>query len=169
MKLTPLAFSLSSLLALLVTGCQSEPDSSTAPAPPSATSSSTTGPSPFGSTASVDASGWVTTASGLRYQVLASGPGTGQSPAPYDSVTVHYKGTLTNGAVFDSSLDRGQPATFGVGQVIPGWTEALQLMKPGDKWMLYIPSQLAYGSRAVGGKIPANSDLLFQVELLKIN
>ena len=169
MKLTPLAFSLSSLLALLVTGCQSEPDSSAAPAPPSATSSSTTGPSPFGSIASVDASGWVTTASGLRYQVLASGPGTGQSPAPYDSVTVHYKGTLTNGEVFDSSLDRGQPATFGVGQVIPGWTEALQLMKPGDKWMLYIPSQLAYGSRAVGGKIPANSDLIFQVELLKIN
>lgn len=169
MKLTPLAFSLSSLLALLVTGCQSEPEGSAAPTPPSATSSSTPGQSLFGSTASVDASGWVTTSSGLRYQVLAAGPGTGQSPGKLDMVTVHYKGTLTNGTVFDSSLDRGQPATFGVGQVIPGWTEALQLMKPGDKWMLYIPSQLAYGSRAVGGKIPANSDLIFQVELLKIN
>lgn len=169
MKLTPLALSLSSTLALLVTGCQSEPDSSGAPTAPSAASGSTTGQGPFGSTASVDASGWVTTSSGLRYQVLASGPGTGQSPGKLDMVTVHYKGTLTNGTVFDSSLDRGQPASFGVGQVIPGWTEALQLMKPGDKWLLYIPSQLAYGSRAVGGKIPANSDLIFQVELLKIN
>lgn len=171
MKLTPLAFSLSSTLALLVTGCQSEPEGSAAPAPqsPASSASSSSAPSRFSSAASVDASGWVTTASGLRYQVLASGPGTGQSPAPYDSVTVHYKGTLTNGSVFDSSIERGQPATFGVGQVIPGWTEALQLMKPGDKWMLYIPSQLAYGSRAVGGKIPANSDLIFQVELLKVN
>ena len=110
----------------------------------------------------------MTTASGLRYQVLASGPANGRSPTPSDSVTVHYRGTLTNGTVFDSSYDRGIPATFGVSQVIPGWTEALQLMKPGDKWMLHIPARLAYGERAMGDKIPANSDLVFQVELLQI-
>ena len=81
---------------------------------------------------------------------------------------VHYRGTLTDGTVFDSSIDRGVPATFGVGQVIAGWTEALKLMKPGDKWMLYIPSRLAYGSQAVGGKIPPSSDLIFEVELLQI-
>lgn len=81
---------------------------------------------------------------------------------------VHYRGTLTDGTVFDSSYDRGTPASFGVGQVIPGWTEALKLMKPGDKWMLHIPANLAYGSRAVGGKIPPNSDLIFQVELLQV-
>ena len=81
---------------------------------------------------------------------------------------VHYRGTLTNGTVFDSSIERGTPAVFGVGQVIPGWTEALQLMKPGDKWTLFIPSRLAYGSRAVGDKIPANSTLIFYVELLDV-
>lgn len=112
--------------------------------------------------------GEVTTASGLRYQVLSSGPAGGRSPTRLDTVKVHYRGTLTDGTVFDSSIDRGTPATFGVGQVIPGWTEALQLMKPGDKWMLYIPSHLAYGNRAVGGKIPPNSDLIFEVQLLEI-
>ena len=81
---------------------------------------------------------------------------------------VHYRGTLTDGSVFDSSYERGQPATFGVGQVIPGWTEALRLMKPGDKWLLQIPSHLAYGSRGMGSKIPPNSDLIFQVELLHV-
>lgn len=112
--------------------------------------------------------GVVTTASGLQYQVLASGPATGRSPTRSDAVKVHYRGTLTNGSVFDSSFDRGMPAVFGVGQVIPGWTEALQLMKPGDKWMLYIPSRLAYGEHAMGDKIPANSTLIFEVELLEI-
>jgi FKBP-type peptidyl-prolyl cis-trans isomerase FklB len=110
----------------------------------------------------------MTTASGLQYQVLASGPAGGRSPTHFNSVIVHYRGTLTDGTVFDSSYDRGQPATFGVGEVIPGWTEALKLMKTGDKWMLYIPSHLAYGNRAVGGKIPPNSDLIFQVELLQV-
>ena len=108
------------------------------------------------------------TASGLQYQVVASGPATGRSPTRLDTVKVHYRGTLTNGTVFDSSLERGMPAVFGVGQVIPGWTEALQLMKPGDKWMLYIPARLAYGDRAMGDKIPANSTLIFLVELLEI-
>jgi FKBP-type peptidyl-prolyl cis-trans isomerase FklB len=109
-----------------------------------------------------------TTASGLQYQVLRSGPADGRSPTLSDSVSVHYRGTLTSGAVFDSSYDRGIPATFGVGEVIPGWTEALQLMKPGDKWLLYIPSHLAYGPRGMGDKIPPDSDLVFQVELLKV-
>jgi FKBP-type peptidyl-prolyl cis-trans isomerase FklB len=81
---------------------------------------------------------------------------------------VHYRGTLTDGTVFDSSIERGQPATFGVGQVIPGWTEALRLMKPGDEWLVYIPSRLAYGSQAVGSKIPPNSDLIFQMALLQV-
>lgn len=83
-------------------------------------------------------------------------------------MTVHYIGKLTDGTVFDSSVERGQPATFGVAQVIPGWTEALQLMKPGDQWVLYIPARLAYGNRAVGSKIPPNSDLVFQVALIQV-
>jgi len=112
--------------------------------------------------------GVMTTASGLQYQVLESGPATGRAPTRSETVRVHYRGTLTDGTVFDSSIDRGEPATFGVGQVIPGWTEALQLMKPGDKWMLFIPSRLAYGSQAVGGKIPPNSTLIFLVQLLDI-
>lgn len=115
-----------------------------------------------------DSEGFVTTASGLKYKVLASGPASGRSPTRYDSVVVHYRGTLSDGTVFDSSYDRGEPATFGVGQVIAGWTEALQLMKPGDKWMLHIPFRLAYGSQAVGDKIRPFSNLDFQVELLQI-
>lgn len=116
----------------------------------------------------VDASGLVTTPSGLRYRVLTAGPADGRSPSTFDSVLVHYRGTLTDGTVFDSSYDRGTPATFGVGQVISGWTEALKLMKPGDKWMLQIPSRLAYGGQGAGTKIPPNSDLIFQVELLQV-
>lgn len=108
-----------------------------------------------------------TTASGLQYQVLNEGKG--KSPAPTDRVTVHYTGKLTDGSVFDSSVKRGQPATFGVNQVIPGWTEALQLMKEGDKWMLYIPYALAYGERGSPPQIPPFSTLLFEVELLKVN
>ena len=109
-----------------------------------------------------------TTASGLQYLVVESGPAGGRSPTRFDTVKVHYRGTLTNGTVFDSSLERGMPAIFGVGQVIPGWTEALQMMKPGDKWMLYIPARLAYGDRPMGDKIPANSTLVFLVDLLEI-
>jgi FKBP-type peptidyl-prolyl cis-trans isomerase FklB len=107
-----------------------------------------------------------TTGSGLQYKVLKSG--TGASPKPTDSVKVHYHGTLLDGTVFDSSVDRGEPVTFGVGDVIPGWTEALQLMKVGDKWQLYIPSKLAYGERSAGPKISPNSTLIFDVELLSI-
>lgn len=108
-----------------------------------------------------------TTASGLQYQVLTEG--TGKTPSPSDRVTVHYTGKLTDGSVFDSSVQRGQPATFGVNQVIPGWTEALQLMKEGDKWMLYIPYALAYGERGSPPQIPPFSTLVFEVELIKVN
>ncbi len=109
-----------------------------------------------------------TTASGLQYEVLTAGP-EGPSPNASDKVTVHYTGTLLDGTVFDSSVKRGQPATFGVGQVIGGWTEALQLMKVGDKWKLFIPSNLAYGERGAGKEITPFSTLIFEVELLEIN
>jgi FKBP-type peptidyl-prolyl cis-trans isomerase FklB len=110
--------------------------------------------------------GVTTTASGLQYKVIKSG--TGATPTASDQVKVDYTGTLIDGKVFDSSVQRGQPAVFPVGQVIPGWTEALQLMKVGDKWQLFIPAKLAYGDRGAGGAIPPNSALIFEVELLDI-
>jgi FKBP-type peptidyl-prolyl cis-trans isomerase FklB len=106
------------------------------------------------------------TESGLQYEVLASGKG--ESPAATDTVEVHYHGTLIDGSVFDSSVDRGTPAKFPVNRVISGWTEALQLMKVGDKWRLHIPAELAYGAQSPSPKIPANSTLVFEVELLGI-
>ena len=109
--------------------------------------------------------GVITTESGLQYEVVSTGDGA--KPAAADTVSVHYTGTLIDGTKFDSSVDRGQPATFPVGQVIPGWTEALQLMTVGSKWKLFIPSDLAYGDRA-GGPIPPGSVLIFDVELLGI-
>ena len=107
-----------------------------------------------------------TTESGLQYEILVSGDG--PKPTTSDQVTVHYHGTLTDGTVFDSSVDRGQPATFGVTQVIKGWTEALQLMSVGDKWKLTIPSNLAYGDQGAGGMIGPGATLVFEVELLGI-
>ncbi len=107
-----------------------------------------------------------TTASGLQYKVNTSG--SGKSPALTSEVTVHYTGKLIDGTVFDSSVERGEPATFPVNGVIAGWTEALQLMKEGDKWTLYIPSQLAYGERGAGGQIPPHAALIFDVELIKV-
>ena len=106
-----------------------------------------------------------TTASGLQYEVLASG--TGAKPGPTDTVTTHYHGTFIDGRVFDSSVDRGAPAEFRVDGVIAGWTEALQLMAVGDKWKLYVPSQLAYGERG-SGAIGPNETLIFEVELLGV-
>ncbi len=103
---------------------------------------------------------------GLQYKVLTAGKGA--SPTAADTVRVHYTGKLTNGEVFDSSVERGQPAEFRVGQVIPGWTMALQKMKVGDKWMLYIPSDLAYGERGSQQTIGPNEVLIFEVELLDI-
>src|SRR5437868_12950745 len=105
-----------------------------------------------------------TTASGLQYKVLKEG--NGAQPKPADTVTVDYKGTLIDGTEFDSSYKRGQPATFPVNGVIKGWTEALQLMKVGSKYQLFIPSNLAYGERAVSPDLSANSTLIFEVELL---
>lgn len=107
-----------------------------------------------------------TTASGLQYEVVQ--PGQGESPKAGDQVTVHYKGTLIDGTVFDSSYDRGAPVTFGVDQVIPGWTEALQLMKPGAKYKIYLPSNLAYGDRGAGEDIGPNAALIFDVELIEV-
>ena len=111
--------------------------------------------------------GVVTLPSGLEYEVLV--PGDGPKPTAKDKVTVHYHGTLMDGTVFDSSVERGQPATFGVSQVIKGWTEALQLMPQGSKWKLYIPYDLAYGSHSAGPTIGPYSTLVFEVELLKVN
>jgi FKBP-type peptidyl-prolyl cis-trans isomerase FklB len=108
-----------------------------------------------------------TTSSGLQFEVLEEG--NGQKPAATDTVSVHYHGTLIDGTVFDSSVKRGQPATFGVHQVIPGWTEALQLMAVGSKYRLYIPQELAYGAHPhPGGPIQPFSALIFDVELLEI-
>lgn len=109
-----------------------------------------------------------TTASGLQYAVLQSGPADGASPTASDSVLAHYHGTLIDGTVFDSSVDRGEPAEFGLSQVISGWTEALQLMKVGDKWRLFLPPNLAYGEQSPTPAIPPNSALIFDVELLEI-
>jgi FKBP-type peptidyl-prolyl cis-trans isomerase len=110
--------------------------------------------------------GVTTTESGLQYEVLTEG--TGEKPTATDKVRVHYHGTLIDGTVFDSSVDRGEPAVFGVNQVIPGWTEALQLMPVGSKWKVFIPSNLAYGPRGAGADIGPNAALVFEVELLEI-
>lgn len=106
------------------------------------------------------------TTSGLQYEVLEEG--TGIQPKATDRVMVHYTGKLIDGTVFDSSVERGEPATFGVTQVIPGWVEALQLMKEGAKWRLFIPSNLAYGPNGAGGVIGPNATLIFDVELIKV-
>lgn len=107
-----------------------------------------------------------TTASGLQYEVLTEG--TGVQPKTTDQVTVHYKGMLLNGKEFDSSYKRGQPTSFGLNQVIPGWTEGVALMKEGGKYRFYIPYQLAYGARGAGQDIPPYSTLIFEVELIKV-
>ena len=106
------------------------------------------------------------TESGLQYKIITTGKG--PKPTPTSKVKVHYHGTLIDGTVFDSSIDRGQPATFPVNGVIAGWTEALQMMNAGSEWMLYIPSALAYGERAASEKIGPNSTLIFKVQLLEI-
>lgn len=107
-----------------------------------------------------------TTASGLAYEIMKAG--TGACPGVDDTVLVHYEGRLTNGQVFDSSYQRGQPAPFPVGGLIPGWTEGLQLMKVGAKYRFVIPANLGYGAEGAGGVIPPNATLLFEVELLAI-
>lgn len=147
---------------LLLSNCSSSSQTEKTP------TAAATRPAAAPSAQSTDASGYVTTVSGLRYKVLASGPATGSQPTLYDTVVVHYRGTLVDGTVFDSSYERGAPATFGVSRVIPGWTQALQMMKPGDKWLIQIPFNLAYGSNGSPPKIPPFADLIFQVELLNV-
>ncbi len=107
-----------------------------------------------------------TTTSGLKYEVLREGDG--EKPSAADRVTVHYRGELVDGTVFDSSYDRGQPATFPLNGVIRGWTEGLQLMPVGSKYKFTIPPELGYGARGAGGRIPPNATLIFEVELLSI-
>jgi len=111
--------------------------------------------------------GVTVTESGLQYEVIRSGKG--RSPNLNDRVTVHYRGTLVNGREFHSSYKRGKPATFQLNRVIAGWTEALQLMKEGDKWRLFIPSDLGYGKRGANGVIGANETLIFEVELFRVH
>ena len=110
--------------------------------------------------------GVVTLPSGLQYEVIKAG--TGKKPKLTSRVRCHYEGTLIDGTLFDSSVKRGQPAVFGVNQVIKGWTEALQLMGEGAKWKLYIPSDLGYGSQGAGEMIPPYSTLIFEVELIDV-
>lgn len=112
--------------------------------------------------------GVTVTDSGLQYEVIKSGKGR-LSPGPLDRVNVHYRGTLVDGREFDSSYKRGKAAVFQVNRVIAGWTEALQLMKEGDEWRLFIPSHLAYGARSVGRLIGPNETLIFEVKLFRVH
>jgi FKBP-type peptidyl-prolyl cis-trans isomerase FklB len=110
--------------------------------------------------------GVTTLASGLQYEVIKEG--NGKKPKATDKVKCHYEGTLIDGTLFDSSIKRGEPAVFGLNQVIKGWTEALQLMNEGSKWRLYLPSELAYGAQGAGEMIPPHSTLIFEVELIEV-
>ena len=112
-------------------------------------------------------SGVITTASGLEYRVLRSGPTSGLEPKPADEVKVDYEGKLLDGQVFDSSYARGQPAVLTVRDLVPGWQEALQHMRPGDEWLIYVPPKLGYGDKGVG-PIPANSVLVFKLDLIGV-
>jgi FKBP-type peptidyl-prolyl cis-trans isomerase len=107
-----------------------------------------------------------TTASGLQYEVIVKGEG--PHPTTTSEVTVHYTGKLLDGTVFDSSVERGEPITFNLGQVIPGWTEGVQLMQPGAKYILYVPSDLAYGEKGAGADIPPFATLIFEIELIAV-
>jgi FKBP-type peptidyl-prolyl cis-trans isomerase len=157
--------SLALLTAVVLVGC--DKPTATAPAEPSggAVTSAPSSLSPVSPSASTNE--WTTTASGLKYQVMKKGSGTA-SPKASDTVKVHYHGTLLDGTVFDSSVQRGEPISFPLNGVIPGWTEGLQLMKVGDKFKFEIPPNLAYGANSPSPKIPPNSTLVFEVELLGI-
>lgn len=112
--------------------------------------------------------GVVTLPSGLQYKVVRSGPETGPHPRPIDEVKVNYEGKRLDGVVFDSSYERGVPASFQLRGLIPGWVEAMQLMRPGDEWMLYVPADLAYGDNQAGPAIPPGSTLVFRIELIDV-
>ena len=160
------------LITLLAAGCLVGCNKQASPGPETSAGSpglETSGASnaPAAAAPKAGAGEWKTTASGLKYQVLKQGTGT-VSPKPTDTVKVQYHGTLLNGTVFDSSVERGEPISFPLNAVIPGWTEGLQLMKVGDKFKFEIPPNLAYGPRSPSPKIPPNSTLVFEVELLGI-
>lgn len=158
MKFATLSFASLAVLGFSSCNKSSAPDTEVASGPVSE-------PAAEASAATSDEA--TTTDSGLKYWVLESGNGA-VHPRATDRVTVHYHGTLLDGTVFDSSVDRGEPATFPLNRVIPGWTEGLQLMKQGDKFKFEIPSDLAYGARSPSPAIPPNSTLIFEVELLGI-
>ena len=151
--------------ALVFVGCKEKTETGTGATAPAATNAPAA-PAPA-SPAAAQPGEMKTTATGLKYQVLKQGTGT-VSPKATDTVNVHYHGTLLNGTVFDSSVERGQPISFPLNRVIPGWTEGLQLMKVGDKFKFEIPPNLAYGPNSPSPKIPPNSTLVFEVELLGI-
>jgi len=151
------------LTALVAAGCNKDDSANSA----KTEASGSVSPAVTAATNVPASSDTVTTASGLKYQVLKRGTGT-VSPKATDSVKVHYHGTLLDGTVFDSSVERGQPSSFPLNAVIPGWTEGLQLMKVGDKFKFTIPPNLAYGPTSPSPKIPPNSTLVFEVELLGI-
>lgn len=153
------------LPALLLLGCSQTPKSQPNKTRATSSSAAVTPSAPV--TATVG-SGLHTTASGLQYEVLRRGTGT-VSPTATDTVTVHYHGTTLSGAVFDSSVERGQPASLPLNGVIRGWTEGVQLMKVGDKFRFVIPFNLAYGANSPSPKIPPYSTLVFEIELLGIN
>ena len=132
-----------------------------------ADSPATPGPAQLFLTENRTEAGVKTTESGLQYKVIRSGPDDGVRPKVGDEVKVHYEGTLTDGTVFDSSYQSGAPRVFTVGQLVPGWDEVLQLMRPGDEWLVYVPPALGYGERGVG-PIPPNSVLVFRMELLDV-
>lgn len=120
-------------------------------------------------TTNAKAEGVQTLPSGVQYKIVHSGPTTGLKPGPQDEVKVHYEGKLVSGKVFDSSYDRGQPAAMPLPALIPAWKEALQLMRPGDEWILYVPPEMGYGEEgAGGGEIPGNSVLIFRIELIDV-
>jgi FKBP-type peptidyl-prolyl cis-trans isomerase len=158
MKITTFSVALAASVCLL--GCNKETATTTDTKAPAAAPTAPAAPS----TATGET---ITTASGLKYQVLKHGTGT-VSPKATDTVKVHYHGTLLDGTVFDSSVQRGEPISFPLNRVIPGWTEGVQLMKVGDKFKFEIPPNLAYGPNSPSPKIPANSTLVFEVELLGI-
>lgn len=115
------------------------------------------------------AEGVQTLPSGVQYKIVKSGPATGLKPGPQDEVKVHYEGKLVSGKIFDSSYDRGQPAAMPLPALIPAWKEALQLMRPGDEWILFVPPEMGYGEEgAGGGEIPGNSVLIFRIELIDV-
>src|SRR5262245_49987515 len=143
---------------LLLQGCSKAPEKVSGPG---------SEPAVTNAAAPAQTGEWTTTSSGLKYQVLKHGTGT-VSPKATDTVKVHYHGTLLNGTVFDSSVQRGEPISFPLNRVIPGWTEGVQLMKVGDKFKFEIPPNLAYGPNSPSPKIPPNSTLVFEVELIEI-